>query len=24
MLFTEFVDKFLESGWVYVGKKELK
>ncbi|WP_199317400.1 MULTISPECIES: Tse2 family ADP-ribosyltransferase toxin [Planktothricoides] len=24
MLFTEFVDKFLNSGWVYVGKKELK
>lgn len=23
MLFTEFVDKFLNSGWVYAGKKEL-
>jgi hypothetical protein len=24
MLLTEFVEKFLGSGWVYVGKKELK
>lgn len=23
MSFTEFVDKFLNSGWVYAGKKEL-
>lgn len=23
MPFTEFVDKFLDSGWVYAGKKEL-
>ncbi len=24
MLFTEFIDKFLGSGWIYVGKKELR
>ncbi len=24
MLFTEFVSKFLDCGWVYVGKKELR
>lgn len=24
MPFTEFVDKYLHSGWVYAGKKELK
>ena len=24
MLFAEFVEKFLGSGWVYVGKKELR
>ena len=24
MLFTEFVDKFLGMGWIYVGKKELR
>jgi hypothetical protein len=24
MAFTEFVDKFLNSGWVYAGKKELR
>ncbi len=23
MLFTEFVEKFINSGWVYAGKKEL-
>lgn len=24
MPFTEFIDKYLGSGWIYVGKKELK
>ena len=24
MLLTEFVEKFLGSGWFYIGKKELK